>query len=60
MHKVKVLLRNRNLVYAGPDETALDAARRMESARVGARSATSRRASWCPAGTRPRCACARS
>jgi CBS domain-containing protein len=36
MHKVKVLLRNRNLVYAGPDETALDAARRMESARVGA------------------------
>ena len=36
MHKVKVLLRNRNLVYAGPNETALDAARRMESARVGA------------------------
>jgi CBS domain-containing protein len=36
MHKVKVLLQNRSLVYAAPGDTVLDVARKMGSAKVGA------------------------
>ncbi len=36
MHKVKVLLRKRSLVYAAPGDNVLEVARRMGAAKVGA------------------------
>jgi CBS domain-containing protein len=36
MHKIKTLLRPRDLVTASPDESVLDVARRMAASRVGA------------------------
>lgn len=36
MHKIKSLLRPRDLVTASPDESVLDVARRMTASRVGA------------------------
>ena len=36
MHKVKVLLRRRELIFASPGEAVLEVARKMDAARVGA------------------------
>ena len=36
MHKVKVLLQSRSLVYAAPGDTVIDVARKMGAAKVGA------------------------
>jgi len=36
MHKVKVLLRRRELISASPGETVIEVARKMDAARVGA------------------------